>query len=263
MSGDESSNWATRRFGEQAGAIRDLVSKSFLQAVANAQDAQEVSGSKKRFTFGSTLMTLRYERLVENFRDLPEVQIVKPKAAPYELVLVGENLLFPFRYAKDNTTPIEDARIGESRLSGLVESLFNQFGPKPSYVQDPIWDTPEDTGPEPVLTHLPEGTRLILIAHAANDKAGPIQLYWGEAVVVDAFGRLKWIDKELIQLTRPDGRLRSVATPELESTERFDHGTLPDLTITPRPEIERKNEAVFPVNSEADEETASAEDHEQ
>lgn len=224
--------WAVERFGAQAGLVRERVVAAFLQAVANAQDAQAVSSSDKRFTYGSTLMIRRYETLVENLRDLPGVRTVKPETAPYELVLVGENLLFPFRYAEDDRTSLVEARIGDGRISGLAAALFRRFGARHTYVQEPLWGEEE----RPILAGLPADTRLIPLAYAANDQAGLIKLYWGEAALVDPSGHLAWTYHEEIPLA--EGHLRGVSTPD---GKRFDVGAVPDLTL----------QTLFPVDAAA------------
>jgi hypothetical protein len=263
VEGNESLGWATGCFGDLAPVMRELIVKSFREAVSSAQDAQDASLSTKRFPYGSTLMIRRYEALVANLRDLPDAQVVKPTGAPYELVVVRGNLIFPFRYAEDDRTSIVDAQVGGGRISELVMKLFERFGAKPAYVQDSLLDVEEEAELRPILTHLPEGTRLILVAYAANSQAGLLKLYWGEATLGDRSGHVKWVHYEEIPLIGPDGSLRGLSKPDLADAGRFDQGEVPGLEITTRPVIERKNESVFPVSSEAEDETAPAAGHEQ
>jgi hypothetical protein len=180
-------------------------------------------------------MIRRYETLVENLRDLRDVRTVKPEGAPYELVLIGENLLFPFRYAEDERTPVVEARIGDGRISGLAAALFKRFGARHTYVQESLWG--EDQ--RPVLADLPANTRLIPIAYAANDQAGLLKLYWGEAALIDPSGHLAWIRYEQIPLA--EGHPRGISTPDGRPADRFDNGVVPDLTL----------ETLFPVDSAA------------
>ncbi|GAA4558894.1 hypothetical protein GCM10023193_14790 [Planotetraspora kaengkrachanensis] len=276
--------WAAGRFGDRAEAVRRQIVASLTEAVANAQDAQRWSRSDKNFPYGHTLMTRRYEALVEGFRDEPGFQTVRPYTSPHRLVLLDGNLLLPFRYAEDDTTPVSTARISDGRISALVRELFDRFGPAAVYRQEELdlsigwegdWEgepSPEawpagdeggtrqaDGAMRPALPHLPEDTRLVPIAYAGNAHAGLLRLYWGEAELLDDLGHLRWLHYEPIPLT--------IASPSAGLTEaagaaRFDQGALPDLVLRARPPVERANEAMFPVHNEAQQETAVTADDE-
>ncbi|GAA4594553.1 hypothetical protein GCM10023194_61760 [Planotetraspora phitsanulokensis] len=273
--------WAAGRFGDRAGAVRRQIVASLTEAVANAQDAQRWSRSDKHFTYGHTLMTRRYEALAEGFRHEPGFQTVRPYASPHRLVLLDGNLLLPFRYAEDDTTPVSTARISDGRISALVRELFNRFGPAAAYRQEELdlsigWDgerNPDDrpstegadgrqadgAAIRPSLPHLPEDTRLVPVAYAGNAHTGLLRLYWGEAELLDDLGHLRWLHCEPIPLTIAPS---SGGVPEAVGAARFDQGALPDLALRARPPVERANETMFPVHSEAQQETAVTADDE-
>jgi len=78
--------------------------------------------------------------------------------------------------------PIQRARVTEEKVSGLVAELFAFYGPEqqqPSLF-DPSGDDAAETDRVPVLTALPEGTRLALLAYASNDRAGVLNAWLGE-----------------------------------------------------------------------------------
>jgi hypothetical protein len=262
--------WAAGRFGDRAGAVRRQIVASLTEAVANAQDAQRWSRSDKRFPYGHTLMTRRYEALVEGFRHEPGFQTVRPYGSPHHLVVLDGNLLLPFRYAEDDTTPIAEARVSDGRISALVRELFDRFGPAATYRQEELdlsidredehdleaWaaaDGPAD-GPSvirPALTRLPDDTRLVPVAYSGNAHAGLLRLYWGEAELLDDLGHLRWLHCEPIPLTIAPS---SGGVAEASGAARFDQGTVPDLALRARPPVERADETLFPVHSEATQE---------
>ncbi|MDH2426636.1 hypothetical protein [Sphaerisporangium sp. TRM90804] len=260
------SRWAAERFGDRAESVRGQLAASLLEAAGNAQDAQRSSRSEKRYAYGSTLMARRYEALVDGFKHEPGFQVVRPFGSPHHLVVLDGNLFLPFRYADDDTTPISEARVGDGRVSALVRELFTRFGPQTRYFQE-VLDLALDEGDDeaeraeirPVLAQLPDDTRLIPVAYAANAQASLLKLYWGEAELIDDMGRIHWLHCEQIPLLTA---LPWMALPAAEpgAAERFDHGAEPDLTIVGRPAAERGNGALFPVDSEAPDETPIAAD---
>ncbi|MEU9832579.1 hypothetical protein AB0D67_13710 [Streptosporangium sp. NPDC048047] len=261
------SGWARERFGERADAVRRQLATSLLEAVGNAQDAQRSSLSDKNFAYGSALMTRRYEAIVEGFQNESGFQTVRPYGSPHHLVVLDGNLLLPFRYAKDDRTSIAEARVSDGRISALVRELFDRFGPAPSYHQEELClsaqEEAERASVRVELERLPADTRLIPVAYAGNAQAGLLRLYWGEAELIDEFGRIRWLHCEPVPLAGlPSGSAAPLWHIPPATAARFDHGSLPDLALHARSPIERKNGTIFPVSSEAPEETAVTSDNE-
>lgn len=274
------SSWAAERFGDRADVVRRQLAASLLEAMGNAQDAQSSGHSDKRYTYGFTMMARRYEALAEGLRDEPGFQLVRPHGSPHHLVVLGGNLLLPFRYAEDDRTPISEARVSDGRISSLIRELFDRFGPATSYrqeeldlalgqesAQEELDLSAEADGPStvrPALTGLPGETRLIPVAYAGNAQAGLLRLYWGEAELIDEFGRIRWLHHEPIPLpaTSP-GAVRGLWAAEPGAASRFDDGLVPALALSTRSPAERKSGKIFPVSSEAPEETVVTGDNEQ
>ncbi|MFC4533910.1 hypothetical protein [Sphaerisporangium dianthi] len=257
----EMSAWAVERFGERAEAVRGRLAASLLEAAGNAQDAQKSSRSDKRYAYGSTLMARRYEALVDGFRNEPGFQVVRPHGSPHHLVVLDGNLLLPFRYADDDTTPISEARVGDGRVSALVRELFTRFGPKTRYHQEVLDLDGDDEGEaaglrelaeaRPLLARLPADTRLIPVAYAANAQASLLKLYWGEAELIDDMGRVHWVHCEQIPLlTALPWVPQSVPAAEPDLASRFDQIAEPGLPLSSRPETERANGRPFPADGE-------------
>ncbi|WP_327048415.1 hypothetical protein OG320_11360 [Microbispora sp. NBC_01189] len=254
------STWAMETFGPRAGQIRRGVAEALTVALENAQDAQQTARTRHLHPFGFTMMSRKFEALARAFADMADVEIVKPPGSQHELVVLGGNLLFPFRYAKDRSVGVVNARIGDGRPSGLVQALFTRFGPRP-WTEQLTLGGAEDGMPEPVtpaaraLTQLPEGTRLVLIAYACNAGAGLLDAWWGEAELLDRTGTLRWHHYEEIPLagaalagTLPTGTLPA-GTLSIETPPVFSGGAMPAPEMNARSPYERA--AALPPESEA------------
>jgi hypothetical protein len=227
------SDWARDTFGEQAPQLRDAIVEALRTALSDAQDAQQISRASTRHPFGATLMARKYEVLAEKLADLEGVRDVPLAGSPFSLVIVGRNMLLPFRYAKDASVPIHQARITDGQVSGRMRQLFSRFGPHPLYIQEALlpYETPASGDDEAVLADVPDGTRLIVIPFAGNEQAGLINAWWGEAALDGVTGELNWVrpPEQLPLPTRPPAAFRP------ESARTFDAGELPGLVTSPRP----------------------------
>jgi hypothetical protein len=267
---------ARERFGERAGHVCAALMGALHQALTDAQNAHKEGKSKKLFTFGSTQATRRYECIVEALKEMDGVQTIKPKGSPHELVVLDGNLIYPFRYAKDSSTPIQRARVTEKKVSGLIAELFTFYGPDPQQPSlfDPADDDAEDDAAEertPVLTTLPEGTRLVLLAYASNDRSGVLNAWLGEGELGHR-GCVQWLRVEQLPLTAPDSRggegrghgpsgpLGPVPGPRISGPTgsagsaaavlRFHDGAMPTVPLTARAPLERENTDHFPPQTE-------------
>ncbi|MFC0862163.1 hypothetical protein ACFHYQ_07625 [Sphaerimonospora cavernae] len=257
------SNWARDTFGTRAALVRQGVAEALQVAMENAQDAQKVAQTGHLHPFGFTLMSRKFEALARTFEDMSDVQIVRPIGSQHELVVLSGKLLFPFRYAKDRSVNVMDARISDDKPSALIQALFGRFGPEPT-LQQLALDVLDDAEASnqtaaPVadaLSHLPEGTKLVLVGYACNAKAGLLDAWWGEAELLDRAGYLRWHHCEEIPLAKglpPGGRLPgSLAGPIAPSdAPAFDQGAMPSPSLTPRSPVERKHAESYPPVSEA------------
>lgn len=273
--------WGRERFGERAGHVCAALVGALHQALTDAQNAHKEGKSKKLFTFGSTQATRRYECIVEALKEMGGVQIIRPSGSPHELVVLDGNLIYPFRYAKDSSTPIHRARVTEKKVSGLIAELFRFYGPEPQQPSlfDPADDDAEGDGAEertPVLTRLSEGTRLALLGYASNDRSGVLNAWIGEGELGHR-GRVQWLRVEQLSLTTPDsgggegrGPSGPVPVPRLSGPTgpagsaaagpRFDDGAMPTVPLMARAPVERANSDQFPPETERTRQKPKADD---
>ncbi|MFI7519559.1 hypothetical protein [Micromonospora globbae] len=268
------SGWTRQRFGERAEHVRDAVVEALRAAVIDAQDAQKEGKSDKLYTFGWTLAVRKYERLIEALRDMDDVQLVRPAGSPHNLVLFGDNLFYPFRYAKDGATALRDARVTDGRVSAMVAELFQRFGPEPTHQADPLplfaLDSETSTDDDEfrsALDMLPPTTKLILVAFACNERSGLIDAAWGEGELLDGAGHLRWLPgcyEPLPVNATVTGPPISVPQPrpagDTVGNTRFDNGTMPTVPLSARPPVERANNDVFPPVIERAPETLEADE---
>ncbi|WUH98733.1 hypothetical protein OHR68_35315 [Spirillospora sp. NBC_00431] len=254
------SSWATNRFGERAGLVRRTVAESVLRAIRNAQDAQEDSQTDRAYPFGWALHPRKFEALHEGFKDQPGFNSVRPHGSIHQMTVVSGNLLFPFCFAKDRSINVMKAKITEDKVSGLLKVLFALFGPERTIEQLTLDSEDEEESKRLIavadsLSRLPEDTELVLVPYACNFKAGLLELWWGDAELLDDRGHLEWHHCEEIPVpdTPPPGRrrLQSVGEPPSPNAgPRFDQGPVPLPPLTPRSPVELSDSEKFPPRSE-------------
>ncbi|MFI9422498.1 hypothetical protein ACIG54_02925 [Streptomyces achromogenes] len=243
------SPWATELFGEQAAEVRKRLGQALRNMQANAQAAQEQASSRTNHTYGSARWQGQYERVQEELDDLPGATPVKPFQFPFELMLVGRGLIYPFSYSKKKVD-VRTARIpNESRL---VKELFT-FAPEPTEVQgsfdfEGFDEATPDIELRGGLASLPPDTRLVLVPFACN-ASGLLEAYWGIAALGEG-GRLQWeTHPEPLSLPKAvttHGQHLTVipmqpTPPDLELTS-FDRGAEPTLTLSSRPNVDRQRD---------------------
>jgi hypothetical protein len=199
---------------------------------------------------------------VAALRDMDGVKLVRTAGSVFQMVVLNGCLLFPFRYAHDARIPIGEARITDRYVSGRVRALFARFGPCPAYDQGLLF--PDDSEQEsemadlgPALDELPADTRLVLIAFACNDQAGLINAWWGEAELVDDYGRLRWTSRPE-QLRLPVGhhhagkqsRPATEEAADAQLTTRFDSGDMPQLATGIRPRVSQDADGAAAMDNE-------------
>ncbi len=228
---EEASAWARGRFGEGAGEIRRRVARAMATAHASAAAAQAVSETERRHPYGGAIRNTQHERLVEELRGLPGVEVHAPPGASYELVTLSEQrvTLYPLRYANDGHTPREKAKI---RLSMIRLELLG-----PGEAVDPgqlTFDHADLTAEEieeefearaDIEQQLGSLSRVVIIGYASSPE-GLHNLGWGEGSL-GTDGYLSWGCWESLPLpgsATGDGGLGDIGG-----------GPVPVAPVAPRP----------------------------
>ncbi|WP_338671781.1 hypothetical protein V1460_02200 [Streptomyces sp. SCSIO 30461] len=249
------SPWATDVFGEQAPAVRMFLGQALRNMQANAQAAHEQTNSRTNHTYGTSRWQNQFERVQDELKELPGATPVKPFGFPFELMLVGRGLIYPFLYSKTKAD-VRKARIPSE--SQLVKELFT-FAPEPKHVQDTFdfgfGGTALAVEPRGGLAALPQGTRLILVPFACN-ASELLEAHWGIAALGES-RRLEWatVPEPLAlpqTVTSYGTRLASVPEQTAASERKhtsFAEGSEPTLTLSSRATSDRARDV--PPQTEA------------
>lgn len=162
---------------------------------------------------------------------------MKPNGFQFELVRVGNALLYPFCFSKRDSN-VRTAKI--QNVWSVIRELF-AFAP-PSQQADIFGEyefDPSSVELGPKLAALPKDTRLVLVPFACN-ASGLLKPYWGVAALANDSGSLDWIiDPEPLPL--PTAPTLKLGIPQ-QKTEHpgFDEGEQPIVALAPRPSADRK-----------------------
>ncbi|MFI9031105.1 hypothetical protein [Streptomyces sp. NPDC053560] len=220
-----------------AQTVRDRIGQGLVDMQANARASHQEGNVSSTQLHGIARYRGAFERVSEQLADLPGAQLVKPNGFQFELVRIGNGLLYPFCFSKRDTSA-HTARI--QNVWSVIRELF-AFAP-PSAQADLFGEyrfDPSAVELRPRLATLPEGTRLVLVPFACN-AAGLLKPYWGVAALADETGTLEWIiDPEPLPL--PDAPTSKLTIPhQLAGHSGFDEGEQPIVALAPRPDTERK-----------------------
>ncbi|MFC8005591.1 hypothetical protein ACFUCH_13345 [Streptomyces olivaceus] len=260
------SPWATEVFGKQASAVRLFLGQALRNMQANAQAAQEQTNSRTNHTYGTSRWQNQFERVQDELKDLPGATPVRPFGFPFELMLVGRGLIYPFLYSKSKAD-VRSARIPSE--SQLVKELFT-FAPEPKQVQGAFDLDLEGSAlvaePRGGLATVPQGTRLVLVPFACN-ASELLEAHWGIAALGEN-RRLEWATVPepltLPQAVSSHGT-RLVWVPDQGATSdpkhtSFDEGSEPTLTLSSRAAPERLRDVPPQTEAEPVEDQTSEDD---
>ncbi|WP_338704060.1 hypothetical protein V2W30_39895 (plasmid) [Streptomyces sp. Q6] len=233
------SAWARELFNgeETAREVRDRIGQALVDMQANARSSQQEADVSSTQVHGVARYRGAFERVSEKLADLPGAQLVKPNGFQFDLVRIGNGLLYPFCFSKKDSN-VRTARI--QNVWSVIRELF-AFAP-PSEQADLFGGYAFNPGAvelRPKLAALPKGTRLVLVPFACN-AAGLLKPYWGVAALADESGTLEWvIDPEPLPL--PDAPTSKLTIPQQPTGHPgFDEGEQPIVALAPRPDTERK-----------------------
>ncbi|MFJ2406633.1 hypothetical protein ACIOUE_35640 [Streptomyces xanthochromogenes] len=233
------SAWASELFNDEQTArdVRDGIGQALVDMQANARASHQEADVSSTQVHGVTRYRGAFERVSKQLADLPGAQLVKPNGFQFDLVRIGNGLLYPFCFSK------KDANVRTARIQNVWSVMRELFAFAPPSEQADLFGEyafdPSAVELRPRLAALPEGTRLVLVPFACN-AAGLLKPYWGVAALADASGTLEWVtDPEPLPLAvAPTPKL--TIPPQLAAHPGFDEGEQPLVALAPRPDAERK-----------------------
>ena len=226
------STWASARFGETtAEPVRDGVVHALLETQSNAEQAHRVARPSTLHTYGFTVWRCQFDRFVDFVGSLDGARLIKPPGSSYHLVVIGGNMLYPFRYASDLRKSVKDASLRQP-VSELTHRLFKTFAKRSRMYQEELFSIELHRAVEI------EGVdSLVLVPYACNADAGLLAAYWGEGTLC-ADGTIAWADgmpEPLpIHLPGDDGQRTPRTQPDNDGPKPFNQGEEPNLDFPRR-----------------------------
>lgn len=110
----EASEWEKDRFGPLAVELRAGVIRAIQHAHERAVRSQLSSELDTHDAYGSVIHVWQFELLAALAQDIPGLLARKPtgsKGSRFDLLVAGNVVIYPWRYAKDRRTHREDAQI--------------------------------------------------------------------------------------------------------------------------------------------------------
>lgn len=248
------SAWARERFGEAAGPLQKAVGRAIPRAHGDAVAAQAASGTRKLDPYGHTMKNRQHECLVAAAREISGVEVFRPKGVAFELVRVpaARAVLFPWRYAKDESRSLEETRMRTSGfrrdlLAGSTEAS-GQLTLEHASMDDAELEAQlvED---EELFDQLRSFARVVTIAYASNPK-GILHLVWGDAELLDADGTMTWRYSEPLPVLAADGTAARPAGGGQPDKRGADDLRSPLRTGTDRPDARAPRFDDSPLNND-------------
>ena len=241
MTEPEASPWEKERFGAVAAELRAGVARAIQHAHQLAVRSQLSSELDTHDAYGHVIYPWQFELLAALAQDIPGLTARKPagsKGSRFDLLVVGNVVIYPWRYAKDRRTHRQDARM--KPISGIrrsVLSLGQQSVDRQLSIES--IEVPEDElsaayeEEVSVLQQLADRARTVVVGYASNPENGVLALGWGDLELVDDAGAIRWLHWEDLPLTDDLEPARPTAVPELSvpgdsRAGRFDNAPLDD-----------------------------------
>lgn len=236
-----------------------VVVETLSEAHENLAQAQVTSRQRGEGVYGQIWRSLCHDLAVRLRAQRLDVQVIKPAGVPYELPVLGDAILFPWRPAGGHTPmaiafgtsatrqrlwrqplshdllPLEMAeadgrdghpkaehlaeQTGEGEVAGLASDLTSDLG------ADLEGDVPAEVFAEAKRQHL----RVVIVA-MTSDARRLRCIEWGEAEL-DGDGVLQWSPETLYAID-------DVAAPVSTSTETCSDGEAPTPGVTLKPKAE-------------------------
>ncbi|MBV9022517.1 MAG: hypothetical protein JO362_01635 [Streptomycetaceae bacterium] len=261
--------WSAALFGQDALRIQGAVEAGLLDTRDAMLDVHAVARSGKQYAAAGARMTNQFDRVAEHVLGL-EIDGTRmvPVGTFYELVLVRNILLYPFRI--DTQKRSDPGEKWPRKITKIVAELFSAFGPQARWAEEALPGIGVEP-PEPdlrrslaELAELSPRPALVLIPYVMN-LSGLHGAWWGQANLLDGAGHLDWASRFTALSVEQHGRPASVPQPRAAQPV-FDSGELPHVMLATRSDAERNmiRKLDLPVKTEheaSESDTAKSDEH--
>jgi hypothetical protein len=189
------SDWAIERFGGAVEVLRRKIPAALDEAHKRALLAHQGLGLETNEAYG-LIWRAQHEELVAHLRAVEGARVFKPKGARYQLVMIGNVIIYPWRYSDGSRVPLEDARMNLSEVRRNLLALgeadtSDQLTLDSAAVDDEVLAAEYEQARED-FRRLAASLRVVFVAYASNPRAGILDVEWGDATQADEDGHLKW-----------------------------------------------------------------------
>jgi hypothetical protein len=196
MSETESLAWLIERFGADGFVLREKIPALLQDCHQGMAEAREGAPVKAHVVYGQMSRSV-HEQFEVQFGSLPTAQLYHPKRAPYKLPVVNGTALFPWRYAHDVVTGLDQASFGPDVSATRKEVLTGGVD-----VADmlPFGDLTTPDVPEEVAAEIERFRAqfretaavhpVVVVAYASNP-AALLNAYWADVIGLRSDGTLE------------------------------------------------------------------------
>jgi hypothetical protein len=234
------------QFGGNAAFLREVIPQALVAAHVRARQGHDGAGLTTLDVYGHGLAVVQFEEMANWIAALDGARMVKLHR--YYLAVLNGWVFYPWRYADDNVTKIEEAQLRRP-VSMLRRRLFAAHGPEPRQpALDESLELPTMEELHQAFPQLGEDTRLCVIPYACSVNSGVLNVAWGEAELHSNDGSLTWHRRpQPLPLPSHDAdddmragrRLvavigSAIPTRPGDKHRRFDAGPQPNTPVIPR-----------------------------
>ena len=229
------------RFGTHGSRLRTEIPALLQYCHRGMADAQERAPLRSQAVYGQIWRSV-HDALEEDFRSLTTAQFYRPPSAPYKVLVVNGTALFPWRYAHDAVTKVDDASFGldvsptrKMILAGVAVPDLLPLGDLPPS-DLPAEEAEEIERHRAAFRETAAEHPVVVIAYASNP-AALLTAIWGDIMQLRADGTLEWGWREHMDVNQPTPPGYRVASVRDNDRSSFSSAPLqtPAITARPRP----------------------------
>lgn len=235
----ESRAWLMERFGTDGSRLRAGLPAMLQHCHRGMAEAQERAPMKSQAVYGQIWRAV-HDAIEEDFRSLNTVQFHRPPSAPYKVLVVHGTALFPWRYAHDNVTDLDQASLGpnvsltrRSVLSGVTLPDMLPWGD--TLAADlPPEEAEEIKRYRAAFRETAAEHPVVMLAYASNP-AALLAATWGDIKKLHDDGTLEWGWREHLDIYQPAPPGYRLGSLHDEERPSFTSAPLQTPVITARP----------------------------
>lgn len=246
----ESRAWLMERFGSEGSRLRDGIPAMLRHCHRGMAEAQERAPMRSQAVYGQIWRAV-HDAIEEDFGSLTSAQFYRPRNAPYKVLVVNGTALFPWRYAHDSVTDLDQASLGvdvsPTRRAVLAGAALQDMLP---FGEMTTADLPAEEADE--IERYREAFRetaaehpVVVLGYASNP-AALLTAVWGDIKQLRADGTLEWGWREWLDIHQPTPPGYRLIPVQDDNRPSFTSAPLQTPAITARP----KSPEAEPVDRE-------------